>query len=178
MERLARYESYRDHMEANGLAQISVTDPDSRLMKSKNGFIVGYNVQTSVDSETHMIDDYNLTNNATDHGQLYPTLKDQRDGEGAIVEGIADKGYQVEADMIKCLEKGIIPHVAPEDGKDRYELEFPHEETLDTELRKDSTRSDDLKKCLRAGEIPEAYKDVIEKSEVVEIRKWVKIGKK
>lgn len=49
-------------MEERGMMQISLTDPDAKLMKSKNGFIVAYSVQTAVDSETYMIEDYLVTN--------------------------------------------------------------------------------------------------------------------
>lgn len=66
-------------MEEKGLSQISLSDPDAKLMKSKNGFIVAYNVQTAVDSETHMIEDYLVTDQITDHGLI-----------GAVVAGIKE----------------------------------------------------------------------------------------
>ena len=73
-ERLERYEGYREYMEKNGLPQLSITDPDAKLMKNKNGFAVSYNVQTAVDSETHLIRDYEITNHPTGHGLLAPTV--------------------------------------------------------------------------------------------------------
>ena len=77
-ERLDKYKSYRDIMEKENLTQISLTDADARLMKSQNGYEVSYNVQTAVDSETHLIMDYLETNQVTDHGMLAPTLKEMR----------------------------------------------------------------------------------------------------
>ena len=126
-ERLEKYESYRKHMEENGLSQISLTDIDAKLMKSKNGFIVAYNVQTAVDSETHLIEDYLLTNQPTDHGMIAPTvsgIKEQHPDK--IIEVTADKGYNVEEDMVTCLENGVIPHVILPDGQDYYELELEY----------------------------------------------------
>ena len=69
-ERKERYEGYRDTLEKSGESQISLTDPDSRLMKANEGFCVGYNVQTAVDAESHMTAGFQVTNSPTDHGQL------------------------------------------------------------------------------------------------------------
>ena len=116
-ERLARYKGYRDLMERENLSQLSLTDADCRLMKNKNGMDTAYNVQTAVDSETHLMVDYQMTNRVTDHGLLEPTA-----------EGIkAEAGDRI-------LEKGIIPNVVLPDGRDVYELEIAYEEaTCDRE---------------------------------------------
>jgi len=170
-QRLARYESYRKIMEESGASQMSLTDADAKLMKSKNGFMVSYNPQTAVDSETHLIRDFNMTNQATDHGLLYPTLEAiKAEDPESIIETVADKGYQKDEDIIACLENGIVPHVITEDGKDGYDLEISYEEA---ETDTTSTQSEELSKSLHAGKIPEAYKNYIEKIEVKEIRKRV-----
>ena len=44
-ERLAKYEDYQKLMEEVGASQLSITDADAKLMKSKNGFVVAYNPQ-------------------------------------------------------------------------------------------------------------------------------------
>ncbi|MBQ6775875.1 MAG: transposase, partial [Synergistaceae bacterium] len=171
-ERLDKYKSYRDIMEKENLTQISLTDADARLMKSRNGYEVSYNVQTAVDSETHLIMDYLETNQVTDHGMLAPTLEEMKKEAGdKVIEAVADKGYDKDEDMIECLENGIIPNVILPDGQDCYELEVPYEEATDADAR--STKAEDLKKCLHAGLIPEAYKDVIQDMEVVEVRRLV-----
>ena len=124
--RLARYRGYRELMEREGLSQLSLTDADARLMKSKNGFQVAYNPQTAVDSETHLIRDLEVTNAPTDHGQLLPTMSRVAESTDGVVEVTADKGYQSAADMAACLEAGILPHVIADDGVDAYEVELPH----------------------------------------------------
>lgn len=167
-ERLEKYKGYREIMIENGLSQLSLTDPDCKLMKNKNGMDTAYNVQTAVDTETHMMLDYNMTNANTDHGQLAPTmeyLKTQHPEEALDV--IADKGYHRGTDYVDCLENGIIPNVIPDDGKDTYDLEIDYEES---ECDPTSTESEELKKCLHAGIIPDAYKNSIEEMEVVEVR--------
>lgn len=92
-ERLARYEGYQKLMEETGASQLSITDADAKLMKNKNGFAVAYNAQTAVDSETHLIRDFQMTNQVTDHGLLESTMSEVKEAEPEkIVEVVADKG--------------------------------------------------------------------------------------
>ncbi len=170
-ERLEKYEGCQKLMEESGQSQMSLTDADARLMKSKNGFAAAYNPQTAVDSNTHLIRDFQMTNQVTDHGLLDSTLKGIRKEEDGIMETVADRGYESEADMVKCLENGIIPHVITDDGKDGYELEISYEEA--ESVNAESTDQDELKKALHADMIPKAYKDVISDIEVKEARRKV-----
>jgi len=171
-ERLERYESYQKLMEETGASQLSLTDADAKLMKNKNGFAVSYNPQTAVDSETHMIRDFEMTNQVTDHGMLSPTMEGIReDTPGEILEAVADKGYEQEEDMVKCLEQGIIPHVIPGEGKDTYELELSYEES---EADPSSTDPEEIKKSLHSGQVPEAYSEVLSEVKVEEVRRLVK----
>lgn len=171
-ERLARYEAYQRLMEETGASQMSLTDADARLMKNKNGFAVSYNPQTAVDSETHLIRDFKMTNQVTDHGMLTPTMEGLREENGnQILEVVADKGYENAEDIIRCLENGIIPHVIMEEGKSGYELELIYEKA---EADTASIKREELKKSLHAGKIPEAYKEVISDMRVEEVRRKVK----
>lgn len=170
-ERLARYEGYQKLMEETGVSQLSITDADAKLMKNKNGFGVAYNPQTAVDSKTHLIRDFQMTNRVTDHGLLESTMKGIKAAEPqTIVEVVADKGYEDTDDMVRCLENGIIPHVITDDGKDGYEIELPYE---DSDVDTSSVEPEDLKKALHAGMIPEAYKEVIQDIKVEEVHRKV-----
>lgn len=170
-ERLERYEGYRKLMEESGASQMSVTDADAKLMKNKNGFVVAYNPQTAVDSNTHLIRDFEMTNQVTDHGLLAPTLENIKAETDGVIDAVADRGYEDVRDMADCLDKGIIPHVITDDGKDGYEIEIPYEEAADLEVS--SMDADELKKCLHAGVIPEAYGEVLSDIEVKEVRRKV-----
>lgn len=129
-ERLARYEGYQKLMEETGASQLSITDADAKLMKNKNGFAVAYNAQTAVDSETHLIQDFQMTNQVTDHGLLESTMSEVKEAEPEkIVEVVADKDYEDTEGMVGCLENGIIPHVITDDGKDGYEIEISYEKS-------------------------------------------------
>ena len=134
-ERLAKYEGYQKIMEESGQSQMSLIDADAKLMKSKNGFAVAYNPQTAVDSNTHLIRDFQMTNQVTDHGLLDSTLEEVRKESDGIIETVADRGYESEEDMVKCLEDGIIPHVITDDGEDGYEIEIDYwESDVDAKL--------------------------------------------
>ena len=171
-ERQERYESYRKYMEENHLSQMSLTDPEAKLMKNKNGMDVSYNIQTAVDSETHLILDYCETNQVTDHGLMAPTAETLKMESETIVEVVADKGYDQAKDMIACLEKGIIPNVVLPDGKDEYNLEIEYREAEDADAS--SILPSEIKKCLHSGKIPKAYEKVIKEMEVVEVRRKIK----
>jgi transposase len=169
-ERLERYLSYQRQMEQSGQGQLSLIDPESKLMKGKDGMLVGFNVQAAVDAGSHLIEDFNVTTNCTDHGEIYPTLREIRENAGGVIDSIEDKGYFQADDMVACLENGIIPHVIPPDGSDTYELETSFEEAVCTPEEIAGTEPHDLAKCLRAGIKPDAYSGVIDSIEVVEKR--------
>ncbi|WP_246615158.1 hypothetical protein [Clostridium thailandense] len=57
------YNSYLEEMKENDVTQKSITDPESRLMKNNGKLDVCYNVQTAVDSKSHLIADFTVTNN-------------------------------------------------------------------------------------------------------------------
>ncbi|PTW47767.1 transposase [Rhodovulum kholense] len=54
--------------------QISLTNPDARAMatSARHGGMVGYNVQTAVDTETHLVVTHDVTNQGFDRDQLSP----------------------------------------------------------------------------------------------------------
>ena len=169
-ERLEKYEGYQKIMEESGQSQMSLTDADAKLMKSKNGFAVAYNPQTAVDSNTHLIRDFQMTNQVTDHGLIDSTLEGIRKESDGIMETVADRGYESEEDMVKCLEDGIIPHVITDDGKDGHDIEIDYQEA---EADAASTDPEELKRALHAGVIPDAYKEVISDMEITEARRKV-----
>lgn len=166
-ERKARYQGYLKKMEETGASQISLTDPDAKLMKNKNGYAVSYNIQAAVDSGTHIVTNYETTTSPTDHGLIEKTLK-PLEKDGKIMEAVADKGYQSRHDMAECLENGIIPNVIMDEGKDSYEIEIPYEPCGNADELRKNTDSESLRKCLRSGVIPDAYREIITGIEIKE----------
>lgn len=80
-------------------AQDNFTDPDSRIMKrAGGGFDASYNAQTAVDDEAHIIVAAELTNNASDAGELPTMLWAVHNNLGVLPEqALADTGYKAEA---------------------------------------------------------------------------------
>jgi transposase len=61
--------------------QISLTDPDCRSMKTRGEGIVGYNVQTAVDTKHHLIVAQEVTNVGVDRDQLANMAEQARAGD-------------------------------------------------------------------------------------------------
>lgn len=168
-DRKEKYEGLRDHMEETGVSQISLTDPDARLMKQNEGFGVCYNVQTAVDAESHLIAGIVVTNAQTDHGLLAQVAEEVKADFGAeTLEATADKGYESPEDHANALAAGIIPNVIRRDEGCEETVEFDYHENDISEETKASTKPEDLRLCLEAGVIPNAYKDVLRDAEVVD----------
>jgi transposase len=79
--------------------QDNFTDPDSRIMKrAGGGFDASYNAQTAVDDTAHIIVAAELTNCASDAGELPSMLRAVQDHLGTLPEqALADTGYKSEA---------------------------------------------------------------------------------
>jgi transposase len=115
-ERKETYRQMAEEMEKTGETQISLTDPESRLMPMNGKMDVCYNVQTAVDAKHKLIVDFEVTNNANDMNQLTPMA--EKVMETLEVEKIAvtaDKGYNSASDIAAAALMGVDVHVAGAD---------------------------------------------------------------
>jgi hypothetical protein len=88
--------------------QISLTDPDARSMKARDGGIVGYNVQTAVDTKNHLIVAHEVTNVGSDRNQLSSMAEQARAAMGTQdLTAIADRGYFSGEQIVACQQSGI-----------------------------------------------------------------------
>jgi len=90
--------------------QISLTDPDARSMATsgKGTGIVGYNVQTAVDVENHLIVAHEVTNVGHDRTQLMPmALRAQEAMGNEEITVLADRGY-FNGDQVLCISLHLI----------------------------------------------------------------------
>ena len=79
-ERRDKYQGMLEDLKESGETQISLTDPDCRRMtNSMKKTVVGYNVQTAVDSKNGLIASYKVTNQVTDMGQLHDVGAEAKD---------------------------------------------------------------------------------------------------
>ena len=66
-------------MDSSGMDEISLTDPDARQMKTRQGVDVCYNGHIAVESENHLITDYTLDNNTNDYASVLPLAEGTRE---------------------------------------------------------------------------------------------------
>jgi transposase len=86
-------------------AQRNFTDPDSRVLLTKDGFVQGYNAQAAVDGHAQIIVAQGLTNSMSDQRQLAPLLAQIKTTfKRSPAEASADAGYCSEANLktLKC----------------------------------------------------------------------------
>jgi len=105
MARLKKLEARM--LEAPG-QQISLTDPDSRSMKSRGAGIVGYNVQTAVDTKHHLIVAHEVTNSGSDRRQMANMAKQAKSAlEAEELRVVADRGYYRGEEILDCDKANI-----------------------------------------------------------------------
>lgn len=174
-QRQETYNEYLKEMKENNETQKSLTDPESKLMRTHSGgFDVCYNVQTAVDDGHHMIADFEVTSNCNDIGLLHTVAQNTKEVlETEILEIVADKGYESNEDMLECLKKGIIPNVALKDDATESEISLAYEELEIDSTLLESAKPEDIQKCLKAGVLPTVY---LEKNIEVEVVKKVVSG--
>jgi len=92
--------------------QISLTDPDARSMKSRGTGIVGYNVQTAVDTKHHLIVAHEVTNNGSDRQQLANMAKQAKSAIASeTLTAVADRGYYRSEELRDCAEANITTYL-------------------------------------------------------------------
>lgn len=169
-ERKTRYEGYLRRLEESGDSQVSLTDPDAKLMKENNGFGVGYNVQTAVDAESHLIAGFQMTNHPTDHGMITSVASEVKQDLGLdSMEATADKGYQDPDDMASALEKGIVPNVIQNSGSSVVDIKYVYETAEVTDEQINSKEEEDIRTCLHAGVVPTCLAAVLSDARIEEV---------
>src|ERR1700690_871814 len=92
-QQMQQLKAIETQMNASPDQQVSLTDPDARSMKNREGGIVGYNVQTAVDGEHHLIVAHEVTNDGLDRHQLSNMAGKAKEAISASgFKGIADTG--------------------------------------------------------------------------------------
>ena len=81
-EQMRALKAIETQMQTDGQAQVSLTDPDARSMKNRDGGIVGYNVQAAVDAEHHLIVAHEVVTDGVDRDQLTPMAEQAREATG------------------------------------------------------------------------------------------------
>ncbi len=145
-----------ERMAGSGENHICTTDPESRLMKTRDGIRPSFNVQTAVESENHLIVHYDVTNECTDWHLLGNGIDASKAALGVEnLEGIADRGYSNDEEILQCLLNGDTPTTHPNKGEKSRMFRFQKTDTEVTGEMLSSKDKDTLLLCISAGMLPE-----------------------
>ena len=112
-----KYTGLLRKLKESDLNEVSLTDPESRLMKNRGRIEPGYNSHVAVDDKNHLIVDYNVTNAPADNCQLSSIAKGAKETLGAEhIDAVADRGFFNAKEIKECVDNGITPYV-PEQSR-------------------------------------------------------------
>lgn len=152
-----------EQMESSGENQICTTDPECRLMKTRDGIRPSFNVQTAVESENHLIVHYDVTNECTDWHLLEEGINGAKEALGVEhLEGIADRGYGNNEEVLQCLLNGDTPTTHPNKGEKCRTFRFEKTDVAVTEEMLSSDDKETLLQCISAGVLP----DILQRDDV------------
>jgi transposase len=122
IKKLAHYKKESDalravekRMDATGETQVSLTDPDCRSMAttSKQPRVVGYNVQSVVETKHHLIVAHEVTNHGYDRDALSVMARAAKDVMASEkIEAVADKGYYSGEEIVAAEQAGVAVTVS------------------------------------------------------------------
>ena len=162
-KRKNQLENVLTELNESGLNHVCTTDPESRLMKTRDGCKPAFNVQTAVEPNNHIIVDFAVTSDCADWGLLEAGITGAKEALGVeTLEGIADKGYCNDEEILKCLLNGDTPTIYPNKGQNCRTFEFDKTDDVITPEMLASGDSEVLKKCIAAGVLP----DVLQRDDV------------
>jgi hypothetical protein len=122
------------------------SDPESRIMKTQDGFQQCYNAQIAVEGESRLIVAAEVTQNAADNECLVPLTEAAEAHGGEKPERVlADAGYCSEESFRKLVEKKITAYVAlGREGKGNNKVlpsvENPHTQAMEKQLKSEEGR--------------------------------------
>jgi transposase len=97
-----------------GRAQRNFTDSESRIQKTSDGYIQGYNAQIAVDSRAQVIVSQHVSAASPDVGELLPAVVAiERVLKAKPTQVLADAGYWSEGNVAELQARGIDAYIAP-----------------------------------------------------------------
>jgi hypothetical protein len=100
-------------------AQKNFTDPDSRILPTRDGFIQGYNGQIAVDAAHQVIVAHRLVTTSADYRALVPLVDDISGHLGRKPREVSgDAGFATEANLATMKERKIKAYLPP--GRARH----------------------------------------------------------
>jgi transposase len=104
-------------------AQRNFTDRESRILKTKDGYIQGYNAQAAVDAQAQIIVAQTLSNHGNDQAQFAPLLDGIKANLGRNPDEVsADAGYCSAANLRTLSRRRIKGYIAT--GRQKHGSKF------------------------------------------------------
>ena len=111
-EKRNEYIRIQNEMKESGKKEMTLNDPESRLMKAGRGLDVCYNVESAVDSKYHMVCEYYITNHPSDKNELANVAIGAMKTLGVgKLDATADSGFFDAEHIRECIQNGITPYV-------------------------------------------------------------------
>ena len=156
-EEIVRLNVLNEQMIASKDKQVSLTDPDARSMATsgKDTGIVGYNVQSAVDTTHHLIVAHEVTNVGTDRSALADTAELARVAMGADkLAVVADRGYYTGEEILACELSGItVTLPKPQTSGAKFEGRFGKQDFV-------YVAADDVYRCPAGQRLTLRYESV------------------
>lgn len=111
----ATLRAVEQRMDTTGETQVSLTDSDCRSMAttSKQPRVVGYNVQSVVETKHHLIVAHEVTNQGYDRDALSMMARAAKDVMASEkIEAVADKGYYSGEEIVAAENAGVAVTVS------------------------------------------------------------------
>jgi transposase len=122
MAKRSRAEADLARLEASGETQMSLTDPDARLLVKNGQGVAGYNVQSVVDDKHNLIVASEVVNDSSDVGQLHAMAKTAKEAlDAEALQVLADEGYYSSLELKACEDDGITAYVPVPEVNGRLE---------------------------------------------------------
>src|ERR1700686_563190 len=117
-QQLAQIPERLQRLRKSGLKKLSRTDPDSRFLRERGGFTLGYTATLAV-SEDHLIVGQCVTQETNDNGLLLPMLDLVEQQCGKVQRASADSGF-FSVDNLQGLEERNIDGYVPDSNLARW----------------------------------------------------------
>lgn len=128
--RKENYQKMQQNLSAGSEYQISVSDPDSRQMMTRNNISeVAYNIQTVVDAKHNLPIDYKVTNHNDTRAMSGMLRRTKIILGNSSFTALYDKGYHTGAEIKKAVEMNVhimvaIPNVASAAPDEAYNYAY------------------------------------------------------
>ena len=117
MAKRSRAQADLARLDKSGETQLSLTDPDARLLVKGGQGVAGYNVQAVVDDKHKLIVASEVVNDSSDVDQLHAMARAAKEAlDAEALQVLADEGYYSSTELKACEDAGITAYVPPFEG--------------------------------------------------------------